>query len=228
MKYSTLLLLSFPIIVMAEPVSVQAEPISNTFCGHTSMRICGITFTAQPGPIGTLLTFHLPEKYVIRTATVQCIGDHGRAYYKLLNDDVTSCALRTCRPGAVTLCNTSCDIPVESHIGDVVETKIPPEILIASAASSQPGFSSECRLVNGIERYQVTGTSGVSCNAFPCQPATLTICGEAVAIPTASEMGAVLQAVTNNNQPVTVQCIGSGGNRPTYQITDSSAVTCEE
>jgi len=209
------------------PAPVLAEHAQNTSCAQMTMQICGITFTAQSGSIGNLITFNLPEKYVTRTATVQCVSDHGNAFYKLTNEAVTSCALRTCPPSAVTVCNTSFPIKTKSHIGDVVKTAIPTDLLIASAASTKPSFLAECCLIDGVEQYHVSDTSGVSCNTFPCLPTTLNVCNATISLPIPAEMGAVFHTVTNGNQPVTVQCIGSGGNRPTYQITDSSAVTCE-
>ena len=209
------------------PISVTASHNRDFFCGQATFRICGLDFIAPPGSAGNLLSFDLPEKYAIRTATVQCVFDSGTGYYKLINEDVASCVLRTCKPGAVTICNTSFDIKTEAHIGTIVKTEIPPSYLIASAAASPPSFSTECRLVKGVEQYEVTDASGVSCNIFPCQPATLNICGSTVTLASPAEMGAVIQAMTNDREPVTVQCLGSGGNRPVYQITDSSAVTCD-
>ena len=71
---------------------------------------------------------------------------------------------------------------------------------------------------------RVVNTAGLSCNDFPCVAGTLDVCGEKVVIDSNAELGQSLQVIVRGNYPVTIQCLASGGNRPTYTVTDSTNV----
>lgn len=47
-----------------------------------------------------------------------------------------------------------------------------------------------------------------------------------VEVPTSSEMGTVLTAHTEDNRPVTIQCLGSAAKAPQYQVVDSRDMGC--
>ena len=144
------------------------------------------------------------------------VSQGGVPYYAALNGTSINCALKTCDLGQANVCGVSVPIQAHASVDDVVSVNVPPRLLALSASAQQ--FSARCDIMNGLPQYGLADASTVSCNAFSCQPATLNVCGSSVALSTPSELGTVIQAVTDNNNSVTVQCFGSDGLAPHYQV----------
>ena len=197
------------------------NPLLQTTCLQVAMQVCGTTFVVPGGTLGNLQTFPMPDRFQTSSFSVQCVTDGGYPYYRYIGNEV-SCALKTCGPMNVSVCGTSVPIETTASVGDIIETPIPAEILAANYQNPPPTISARCDMINGTPTYEVENDGGLSCNAFLCKPVTLGICDSSVTITEATALGTVLQATTQNNQPVTVECLGSQG-APHYVIT---AHTC--
>lgn len=187
-------------------------------CTSTPMQICGVQFMIQPGTLGTIQTVTLPSRFQNRYASVQCISSRGRFYYRLA--DGANCALKTCEPGNVSLCNVAIPVASRMQIGDTVKVSIPTDLLNKEHAGSAPAFTARCIIDGETPEYKVDNAANISCNTFACKPNALEVCGSKVEITESAKLGTVMNLKTQSNIPVTVQCLASGGNAPVFTVTD--------
>lgn len=195
-------------------------------CPSGSMNVCGIDYRQRSGTVGTVLNYRLPDKYIVNTFSVQCVNYGGPSYYRLLNNDVLSCAIHTCKPTDITLCQHSFRIDSSAAPDDVVNLTIPADMLGEGYAPFPPSVKVRCVLDNGVAAFRAEGAGALSCSIFKCQPAKLTLCNETLAVPDVRETGAVLSLKTPRGETVNVTCLGSFGQAPHYVISDRAAVTC--
>lgn len=210
--------------IAAETQTINVSTLD--YCGAVSMQVCGITFNVPASGIGTTQNFTLPEKYATRNVVFQCIDQGGRPFFRLMNENVNSCKLRSCAPSVADFCGGALPINVAANVGDTVKVTVPQEYLSTAKAASPPVLTAQCSLINGVEQYQLTDAHRFSCSDLACAPTTLTINNCSVVLSSPADLGAVVHVATTDNQPVTVQCLGSGGTRPTYQIVDHAVVAC--
>jgi hypothetical protein len=204
-----------------------ASRFSQGYCRAGTMPICGIQFNMPQSYPGLTTKLDLPARFANDSLSVQCIVDRTGANYQVIGDLKSLCALKPCKPAAVNVCNALIPVEIESALGTEHKVTIPASFLSGSRKSVLSTFNVKCSIDSEIPHYEVTNTSGVSCNDFPCEPTVLRICNNSVRISSYAELGQVIQTQTDKQQPVTVQCLGSGGNRPVYQITDRSQAVCK-
>jgi len=222
------LIVFFCIMASAQASDVEKGAVKQTdLCSPKSMTICGIPFALQPSSLGSVLTLHLPDRFVRQTVMVQCASHRNGFYYVLVNDSQQLCEQRTCKAASVMVCDTPLPVTQEMQIGKTAQIIVPQSLLAESKKRIASSFEVKCTMQNGSPQLAVVNTIGLSCNDFPCEPATLRICNDSVHVEPTSELGRVLQLVTQNKYPVTVQCVASGGQRPVYKVVDSSRVMCE-
>lgn len=211
------------IVVLAVSVPSMANeefrPVPG-YCSSAPLQICGASYTAQPGTLGNIQTFKLPDILKSDNFAVQCVTDGHYAFYKIVGDTV-SCASKTCPISLIKFCGDQFLVKTEQKVGDTVEVTVPPELLVSDFSTSPPTISARCQMNNGVPQYEVDDDHGLSCNAFLCRPTKIEICHSSVTLSETAELGAVLQAKTMDGQPVTVQCLGSQG-APHYVVTDNT------
>ena len=195
-------------------------------CPAATLKVCGQNFTETSAPLGTVMTFNLPERFLNRTFAVQCVNNGGASFYQLTTPEVTACVVRSCQPGSIDYCGLPFSVPTATPVGETTKVVISPTDITKTLAASSPSLSVECVMEQGQTLYRASQNNSLSCNAFLCQAKTFTFCGHVINLPSTAEMGAVLRTTSTDGQAVTVQCLGSNGKAPQYQVTDRSALNC--
>lgn len=196
---------------------VAAHPAQVDFCGAAAMHVCQNLFQLQPGPVGTLVTLTLPEAYLHRTVTVQCVSEGPNAYYKLADNAAALCELRSCSPGLVPFCAYEIPVSATTIVGKTTKVAVPTGLL---AQGTHREIVARCDIQNGDVTYAVADAGGLTCNDFACQPTQVTVCGVPVAVTQTSTLGQALTVSTPSGLSVAVQCLSSGGHAPHYVVTD--------
>ena len=196
-------------------------------CAPQVMNICGVSLMATPSPIGSVLTLNLPDRFVNRSVLVQCINKKEHNYYSIMGANQSICALKTCKPAAATVCNVPIPVEQEMQIDEVRKITVPATFLAASRKGVLSSFMVKCNLKDGQGTIETINSAGLSCNDFPCDPTVIKLCNQTVSMKDYGELGQVIKTASDQQKPVTVQCLGSVGNRPVYQITDSTQLGCE-
>lgn len=144
----------------------------------------------------------------------------------------------SCHGGTTTVCGVPFALPTTTRVGDTATIPIPSYVLGTSFAAnsgsmSNSDFSFAVKCVsdnNGGVSYQNVDVEKVPCNLFPCLPSTVALCG--ISIPVAG--GTPIGGTIHMTMPVpfvqnsfTVQCTGTGDKLASYEITDSSAISCD-
>ena len=214
-------------LVIAQPCFAQNEAhqrirsVPVVVCGQTNFQVCGNPFIIAGGTAGNVQSFAMPERYVIGQVSFQCVTDGLNAFYKILNTDVANCEIKSCAPGKVMICDNTIPVEQPAKYGDVVRVKIPDDLIDHTRTTASPTISAQCAGSDGAVNYKLVKNGGISsCNIFKCPPATLDACGSPVVIDVPMPMGSVIDATTQNNQPVRVQCLGSLNGAPHYVISD--------
>jgi len=207
--------------------AVLAQDTVGGVCLNESVSVCGKTVAVPPLGLGAITALTTPSPYMHDTFIVQCLSFGGILAVQIADSHAVTCNLQRCSPSAVSICGIS--VPVSG--GTVVGNKESKTVPAAMLADQTQNFSFDVHCVdNGNEPfYQVDNSSEVSCNAFPCRDTTVELCG--VSIPVAGGMS--LGAVKNIAMPqpfhgdFAVECVGSGGNPPAYQIIEHDNVSCD-
>jgi len=136
-----------------------------------------------------------------------------------------------CTGGMATICGASIPLPDISPIGNSASVHIPQTVLgDAYAANPNLSFVAECISdINGAPTYRTIDIDKISCAPFPCQTSTVRLCEASIPVRGGTPLGQVIHIdmpASSGKGNFTVQCVGSGGNPPVYQITDHSGVTC--
>lgn len=206
--------------------SVAGQPLP-LLCGGMVLSVCDEPLAVPALVVGETATLTLPAKYVNRKVMVQCIKKHDAVYPHIIqNVDAAFCSLKTCKFSSVSLCGGEMPLAGEMQVDTRKKIAVPAELLVTSKPSrfTDPWFEAACVMSGDDPELRVVNTAGMSCNDFPCLAGTLDVCGEKVALSRDAALGESLQVMTEGNHPVTVQCLASGGNRPTYMVTDATNV----
>lgn len=188
-------------------------------CPAVNVQICGNTYTIPSAVNGSLQTVHLPERYIIDSASFQCVGNFGAPFYKLMNGEVENCQIVTCAPGVATICGIDIPVPTETQGDDIVS--LPQDELVdRNHVGSSFTLAAQCRVHNGHTQYEVVDGGTMPCTIFMCRPVILNACGTEVAVDRSAPLGSVFNTVTSNNQPVVVQCVSAIDGAPHYAVTD--------
>jgi len=136
-----------------------------------------------------------------------------------------------CEGGSITVCSATIPIPGMTPVGGKATVHVPASVL-GGAYDANPNMLIDVQCVGdiyGAVTYQPLDLDRISCDHFPCQASSVRVCDVSVPVPGGTPLGGVVQM----NMPTpyvkssfTVQCVGSAGNPPVYQVTDHSAVTC--
>ncbi len=207
--------------------------ISNQpFCPGTPIGICNKTVWAPSTYMGGQETLYVPSPYQHDSFSVLCTSVNGQPGFIILDNANVTCAPLICAAADVQICGVSIPVPGGTVMDKNIEVEVRPGLLADPVNSGNPVFTAQCvDDGNGGSIYRVTDDSQVSCNLFPCAELDLELCGSSVHVQGGSKLGDVL----NLNmpppfapEPFTIQCVGSNGTAPAYQITDHSAVTCRQ
>jgi hypothetical protein len=122
-------------------------------------------------------------------------------------------------------------MPGITSLGNTATVHVPPQLLGDSVAKNPNlTFTAECvDSGNDTASYRVANMQGISCNAFPCQTSSVRLCDTSIPVPGGTPLGGVVHMsmpAPFAADPFTVQCIGTEGNPPVYQITDNKSVSC--
>ncbi len=199
-------------------------------CLPTTLPICGTSVSLPAAPLGYATSLTVPPPYLSQAFTVQCLSNGISAGYVITDASAVSCALVPCMDQNVRICGRDITVPGGTSVGSSIKMNVPVSYLAAPSPFVHPAFTVQCAYTGGNEPiYQLTDASGVSCNLFSCPSTQLKVCGASVPI----EGGLALGERIDLNapppyvpDPFVVQCLGSEGKAPVYQITDSSALTC--
>jgi len=200
---------------------------ASDFCFANTVNICGDNYMLSPGPLGSMITVTMPDRFVRSMAMVQCVNNGGASYYSILQDAQPLCALKTCKPANVNVCGAMVPVEQEMQVGDGGKVSVPPDLLAESKKGVASTFTIKCELNERLPRYTVVNTSGLSCNNFGCDPVTLRLCRDSVVLGAAAELGQVIKTNSQKGKPVSVQCLASAGQRPVYKVVDSSYLMCD-
>jgi hypothetical protein len=211
-------------------VSVPIPPLTDAAMGldSNSGDALGVVTVTMPPP------FAPGQKVILQCYEFVLVGEPAWVSpFKLLVTDTSSvtCALQKCEPSNVLLCQSSIPVPVETSINQATDVSVPPSLLADPSNTTNLSFTAQCADDDkGTPVYRVSDSSQVSCNLFPCQAATFDLCGLSVPVKGGAAMGTAFDLTMPPPfapDPFTVQCVGSNGRRPAYQLTDHSAVTCQ-
>lgn len=199
-------------------------------CVNGSVTICGKSVPAPAGPIGAVANLTVPFPYVPQPFMAQCLAVGGVPAYRIVDATQVSCEVQTCAPSEVTICGARIGILSSVKVGQQIKVQVPSSSLGNAASAYAPEIRARCAEgANGTATYRVENESEISCNQFPCQTANVRLCDTAIEIPGGSPSGSVLTlAMPPPYHPdrFVVQCLGTMGRQPVYQIIDHEGVTC--
>lgn len=200
---------------------ISALQQQSTSCPPTPFQVCGSNFWAAAGPLGTIQTLTMPDRFQMTNFAVQCVTTGGLPYYQYAAGPV-NCTLKTCAtPATVSVCDTSIPVSAETQVGSSIEVALPESMVALDDDEAAPSVTARCDIVNGEPQYRVTDDHGLSCNVFLCQPVRLNICDSIVVISQSAKLGSLIKLTTASGVPVTAQCLGSD-TTPHYVITDNN------
>lgn len=212
--------------------NMQVSPMMGlgAACVNSSVTICGKKVPVQAGPIGAIVNMTVPFPYVPQTFTTQCLAVGGIPAYRIVDATQVNCELQTCAPSEVSLCGAKVDILSATKVGNLLKLQVPPSILSNPGSNYVPTLQVRCAEgQNGIAAYFIENEIEISCNQFPCQTSNVRLCDTAVEVPGGSPLGTVLTlTMPPPFQPdqFAVQCLGTMGRQPVYQIVDHEYVSC--
>jgi hypothetical protein len=205
------------------PAQPYVPPQTVNVCQATNLQICGESFGAPLAVIGSLETFTMPDRFVANSVTFQCISDGYHVYYKVADNTVATCALKTCNPGHVSVCGTKViPVPQQASVGDAARVDIPDALLAKNNPLPAPSLLVRCETQEGAAQYEYEDEGNLSCNIFACQGVQLSACGSTVTVPGPADLGTTLQVKTYDNRSVTVQCMGTEGLAPEFKVVDQN------
>lgn len=200
-------------------------------CAPTTVSLCNaainIPFIGVPG---SLYTVAMPSPNQDKAFSVQCVNLGSVSVYQIVSPETIACAVPRCPSSAVSLCGASIPLNAGASVGETLEVPLPASVLGANSTYNHPSFKAAC-IANpdGTAKYQISDVSGVSCNVFPCADTSVRLCETSVPIKGGANLGDVLHLTMPapfNEDPFDVSCVGTLGQQPVYQVTDSSGITC--
>lgn len=206
---------------------VIVAPYATQQCVGANISMCGQSIPLPNQALGYSATLSVPSPYVHQPFTVQCTSTG----YQIVDASAVTCTLLTCPVSSISLCGASIPVPGGTTIGASVTVPVPVSAL-ADPSSALPNLSLTAQCMddgNGGTAYQVTNDSSISCNLFPCQDSKVRLCETLIPVAGGMPLGGVLHFTLPPPfapEPFTIQCVGSQGIQPMYQLTDVSAVTC--
>jgi hypothetical protein len=227
--------------------TLPMRPIGPELCylagGLATIDMCGVAVRipaeTDDMKMTGMVTFTMPPPFApAQKIIMQCFlnssypNKNGPQYQLIVTDSSTvTCALQKCSPSNVSVCGASIPVPIETVINKSTDIPLPSALLADPSAG--PNSSLTVRCVDddqGNPVYRAMESSEISCNLFPCPDTVFELCGVSVPVKGGLAMGAVLNQTMPPPfapDPFTVQCVGNGDYRPTYQLTDHSVVTCK-
>lgn len=199
-------------------------------CINSSVTICGKTMPVPAGPIGAVANLTAPFPYLPQTFTAQCLAINGVPSYRIIDATQVTCELQSCAPSDVTICGAPVNVPASAKVGNALKVPIPPSMLANPATSYNMALRVRCgQGPNATATYRVENEAEISCNQFPCQTSNVRLCNAAIEVPGGSPLGSVLTLTMPPPfapDQFAVQCLGTMGRQPVYQIIDHAYVSC--
>ena len=198
-------------------------------CAPGAVYLCG-QLVAVPFvmPVGETVDLALSAPYKNEAFTVVCADFASGPAYEIPNADAFRCEAPHCGDGTVELCGQSVAVPGDTAIGGDVTVAVPIGNLVNGSQAAPPTFTARCDNPDA-PAYHVTDASAVSCNAFPCAASVVSLCGAAIPVQGGAAMGQVLNLAMPapyRPDPFSVECVGSSGAPPSYQLIEHDAVSC--
>lgn len=201
-----------------------------TACPPSVVSICDQRFSIQSLPWGATTSVFLPEFFVNQEVKMQCQKSNvvkGKFFFKAIGIRDKICELKVCKGGKVNICNAQIDLKDELTVFQSKKVSIPSQYFVESRKNYPHNAEVVCGFENKDVVLQVSKVDGISCNEFPCVPTAFEMCGTKINVPREAELGQTFSVKTERGEPVTVQCAGSLGQRPAYQVIDRSNVQCQ-
>ncbi len=214
-----------------QPVAAPNNTAWWPICPTSTVTACGHNIVVPGTAAGTSVELVLPSPFVHQHFWAHCVANNypiTATSTAALMVDQPSCILQTCQNDTVTICQHAINVAGGVSVGATEEVAVPTDMLADS--SNHPSFSVQCvEDAQDKTSYQIADDSSVSCNAFPCPMAELQVCDTLITIKDRNPIGTVLNLKMPppyNPDAFSVECLGSGGNSPTYQLLDISGVSC--
>jgi hypothetical protein len=211
--------------------SVVVVPYGTIFsCVESSVMICGRPVLVPASAIGTTVALSVPAPYQHQPFAARCDNYNGYIGYQIVDNSNVTCSLQVCPASNVSLCGAQIPVPAGINEGSKVDVQIPAKYLSTAAFGVTPTFTAQCvENETGAPVYQISDSPQVDCNIFPCPDSKVRLCDTDIPITGSTPIGGVANLRMPSPfapDPFTVECVGSGGNAPTYQLIDHSAVSC--
>ena len=210
------------------PMKITATPYATT--ESTSVHICDQDIQINPFLLSqTAASLQLSPPYNTAPFTVQCLATNMGATVYYAPSLATICNLRPCEASSVTFCGKTFQVPAGTTVGNTINIPVPNVLLARPSLSNDQSITAQCRLSGDKVAYEISDTSGVSCNDFPCPDADVQLCNTPIHINGGTAFADVLGLTMPPpfaSDKFTVQCVSDNISPPTYQILDRSAVTC--
>lgn len=206
--------------------TIPLAPYSLQQCAPGNVSICGQTVGLPNTALGYSLVQTVPSPYVHQPFTVQCTSTG----FQITDISSVSCMPLRCPASEITLCGAPVAVPGGTAIGNSIPVPVAVSVLADPSSYSDLSFTAQCvDDGSGAAVYQIADSSGISCNLFPCQNANIRLCDTDIPVNRGTPLGGILHLTMPPPflpEPFTVQCVGSEGKAPVYQLTDVAAVSC--
>ncbi|MFY9288991.1 MAG: hypothetical protein WAO98_10880 [Alphaproteobacteria bacterium] len=198
------------------------------------VRLCGQLFNlnklraarAFANDPGTAV-FTMPEPFVPDRFFVSCAGNSVFPNLTIAAPDV-SCRYQPCKDMTATICGRDFQVPGEVEMDKMTSLSWLQNPTDARDANTI--FKAQCTIENG-ERVYAVDMKGMFCSQLPCPEGKIRLCDTDILVPEGTAAGAIIDMVMPEPfvpDPYVVQCLGSGGKAPTYQLVDHINVSCEQ
>lgn len=197
-------------------------------CPAQTTQICGVTVDLPETNINQIATVILPSPLVHHPLRVDCLVEPARSgspFFQIV--DSLPCEYQSCTQQTIEICHRPVPIFENLPLNARRTVEVPPNFLSPTAVNSKQSFTVSC-LYQGGDRplFEISDQGNVSCGDFLCPDTTLTFCQKSIFIPGGQSMGSTTDVKVDDLGVVEVQCIGSNGAEPKYQIIDTSQANC--
>jgi hypothetical protein len=205
-------------------------PPTALVCLGTVISVCGQNMVVPSATTNASIELIIPSPYVHKHFFAYCSSFGNNIPTASFVYNLQTCELPTCGAGSVTVCQHDLAIPAGVTVGSSKLIQIPQTMLAKNTTYGPQSFDVQCiEDPHDKSSYQISDDSSVSCNAFPCPAAELRVCDMPIDIDGGKAIGDVLNfqvPAPFKPDPFKVECLGTLGQPPSYQLVDSSNVHC--
>jgi hypothetical protein len=200
-------------------------------CIASTVKICGVEAPVPAEHRGFQAFLVVPSPYVHEHFTAECVMNGNTGTYQITDESSVTCTKNVCAASAVEACGNSIAVPSGTAVGESIEVAVPSPTNPAPTRGS-PKIKVECGDNSpSLPTYHVVDELGLQCSDFPCPAATLDVCHSPVVVPAGAAMGEtkdMTMPAPFAPDHFTVQCHGTNGTGPVYEVTDSSKLSCKK